>query len=108
MYISAGFGQVECVARMLPHMPVCTQACVVSLCMFDSRKVCVCTQVQLYMVCTCTVCSWMDITMALCSWGKYMLNPVLISLLYKYIVVTDVCTFISGGGHFGGFQNPLT
>lgn len=45
MYISAGFGQVECVARMLPSMPVCTQACVVSLCIFGSRKVCVCTQV---------------------------------------------------------------
>lgn len=46
--------------------------------------------------------------MALCSRQKYMLNPVLTSLLYKYIVVTDVRTFISGGGHFGGFKNPLT
>lgn len=45
VYTSADSGQVKCVARMLPLMPVCTQACIVSLCMLVSRKACVCTQV---------------------------------------------------------------
>lgn len=50
------------------------------------------------MVCTCTGVQL----------DGYNHGFVLISLLYKCIVVTDVRTFISGGGHFGGFKNPLT
>lgn len=64
--------------------------------------------------CSCTwcvqarVCSWMDITLALCSRGKYRLSPVLISLRYKYTVVMLYAHLFRGGGHFGGSKSPLT